>query len=329
MRIRGYLALFTLALIWGASFLFIKIAVNDGVPPATLVVIRLSFSVVTLGAIAIARPRLFAGWRRYWWLALLVGFINIVVPYSLISWGETQIASGATSILNATTPLFTVLLASVWIGNGHEALSVRRVVGVLIGFLGVGVLVGPAALALSGQTQGEIEGELAVLVAAAAYGVGALLSRRFGGSALLVGPLITQIAALLMEIPLALTWNPPTQIPPFEALAALAALGIMGTGIAYLLYFWLIRNVGATSTTLVTYLLPCTALVWGRLFLHEKIEWNALAGLALVLFGSMLTNGTLGALFRRRKAPAVVVVAAEGTPPSGHPAPLDEPAARR
>ncbi len=326
MRIRGYLMLFALALIWGASFLFIKIAVDDGVPPATLVVIRLSFSVVTLGAIAIARPRLFAGWWRYWWLALVVGFINIAVPYSLISWGETQIASGTTSILNATTPLFTVLLAGAWVGNGHEALSLRRVLGVLIGFVGVGVLVGPAAFALSEQTQGVIIGELAVLVAAAAYGVGALLSRRYGGSAMLVGPLTAQIAALLMEIPLALTWNPPTQIPPLEALAALAVLGILGTGIAYLLYFWLIRNVGATGTSLVTYLLPCTALVWGHIFLQEEIAWNALAGLALVLFGSMLTNGTLGALVRRkRKEPAPTVAVAEGAPPRA----LDVPAAPR
>jgi drug/metabolite transporter (DMT)-like permease len=326
MRIRGYLVLFTLALIWGASFLFIKIAVNDGVPPATLVVIRLSFSVATLGAIALARPRLLAGWWRYWRLALLVGLINIALPYSLISWGETQIASGTASILNATTPLFTVLLAGVWIGNAHEALSLRRVSGVLIGFLGVGVVVGPEALTVSEQSQGVITGELAVLVAAAAYGVGTLLSRRYGGSAMLVGPLTAQIAALLMVIPLALNWNPPTQIPPLDALAALAALGILGTGVAYLLYFWLIRNVGATGTSLVTYLLPCTALVWGHIFLQEPIAWNALAGLALVLFGSMLTNGTLSALFRRRrKAPAPAVVAAE----SGQPDALDAPAAPR
>jgi drug/metabolite transporter (DMT)-like permease len=331
MRARGYLVLFALALIWGASFLFIKIAVDDGVPPATLVVIRLGFSVATLGAIAIARPRLLAGWWRYWWVALLVGLVNIAVPYSLISWGETQIASGTASILNATTPLFTVLLAGVWLGSAHEALSWRRVGGVLVGFLGVGVLVGPEAFALSTQSQGAIQGELAVLVASAAYAVGALLSRRFGGSAMLVGPLTAQIAALLMEIPLALTWEPPTQIPPIEALAALAALGILGTGIAYLLYFWLIHHAGATSTTLVTYLLPCTALVWGHLFLQEQIAWNALAGLALVIFGSILTNGTLGALFRRRQKEPVPagVVGAQTDEPSGQSGALDTPVAQR
>src|SRR5579884_3260100 len=195
MRARGYLVLFTLALIWGASFLFIKIAIDYGVPPATLVVIRLCFSVATLGAIALARPKLLKGWWRYWWVAILVGLINIAVPYTLISWGETQIASGTAAILNATTPLFTVLLASVWLGSAHEPLSLRRVLGVLIGFAGVGVLVGPEAFALGGQSLGVVQGELAVVGAAAAYAVGALLSRRFGGSAMLVGPLTTQVAA--------------------------------------------------------------------------------------------------------------------------------------
>jgi drug/metabolite transporter (DMT)-like permease len=166
-----------------------------------------------------------------------------------------------------------------------------------VGFVGVGVLVGPTALDVSSQSGGAISGMLAVLVAAAAYGVGALLSRRFGGSALLVGPLTTQVAALLAEIPLAFYWQPPTALPTPKALAAIAALGIFGTGIAYLLYFWLIHNVGATRTAVVTYLLPFSALLWGALFLSEPVTWNALAGLALVLVGTLVTNGTL----RRRR----------------------------
>jgi drug/metabolite transporter (DMT)-like permease len=318
MRARGYLVLFALALIWGASYLFIKIALDYGVPPATLVVIRLSFSVATLGAIALARPKLLAGWRRYWRLAILVGFINIAVPYSLISWGETQIGSGTAAILNATTPLFTVLLAGVWLGSAHESLSVRRVIGVLIGFAGVAVLVGPEAFALNGLSFGVAQGELAVVGASAAYAIGALLSRRFSGSAMLVGPLCTQITALLWEIPLALTWNPPVAVPPVGALAALAALGIVGTGIAYLLYFWLIHSVGATATTMVTYLLPCTALIWGAVFLNESLSWTLLVTLALVLFGSMLTNGTFNGLFRRGRKPGkgdALVVAGTDTAP--------------
>src|SRR5579885_499388 len=132
MRVREYGVLFALALIWGASFLFIKIGVDE-VSPATVVAGRLSFSVITLGIIVAFRRELIQGWRRYWRLGIVVSLVNILAPYLLISWGETRIASGTASILNATTPLFTVLLAHVWIGDGHESLSVRRVSGILIG----------------------------------------------------------------------------------------------------------------------------------------------------------------------------------------------------
>src|SRR5262249_23275217 len=157
---------------------------------------RLAFSVATLVAIVAARPALGRGWWRYWRFGLLIGAINNVLPFLLITWGETRIASGVTSILNATTPLFTVVLAHFWLTAGHEALTWLRGLGVLIGFLGVGVLVGPSALQFGGGGVSAALGELAVLIAAAAYGVGALLSKRYAGSAPLVGPLTMQSAAL-------------------------------------------------------------------------------------------------------------------------------------
>ncbi|HEV2405879.1 MAG TPA: EamA family transporter [Ktedonobacterales bacterium] len=296
---RGYVVLFALALIWGASFLFIKVGVEQ-MPPATLVVLRLGFSVLTLSAIIAARPALAAGWRRYWRLGVVVGVVNNVIPFMLITWGEVRIASGVAAILNATTPLFTVLLANWWPDSARESLTPRRGAGVALGFLGVAVLVGPTILNVTG-TSGRIIGELAVLVAAASYGVGALLSRRFGGSAMLVGPITMQGSALILSIPVAVASGLPTHMPSAKALGAVITLGVLGTAVAYLLYFWLIRNVGATRTILVTYLLPCTALIWGAIFLGETISWNALAGLALVLVGTMITNGTIGKrLFARR-----------------------------
>ncbi len=296
MRVREYGVLFALALIWGASFLFIKVGVQE-VSPATVVAGRLTFSVITLGLIVAFRHELIQGWRRYWKLAVVVSLVNILAPYLLITWGETHITSGTASILNATTPLFTVLLAQVWVGAGHEPLTARRVVGILIGFVGVGVLIGPTAL-LAGNA-GDLWGEAAVLVASAAYGVGSLLSRGFAGSSRLVAPLFTQLPSLFIVLVVAAFWDPPTHLPSLKAIGAIATLGALGTGVAYLLYFWLINHVGATRTTLVTYLLPCTALIWSALLLHEPVSWNALAGLVLVLLGTMATNGTLSGLFGR------------------------------
>jgi drug/metabolite transporter (DMT)-like permease len=277
----------------------IKLAVEE-MSPATAVALRLGFSVLTLLLIAAIRPELMAGWRRYWRLGVLVGVVNNLIPFVLIAWGETVIASGVTSILNATTPLFTVVIANWLPGTSREALTPQRGVGVLLGFVGVGVLVGPAALGIGGSGLAHTLGELAVLIAAAAYGVGAILSRRFGGAATLVAPLSCQVVALIIMIPVALAWSPPTRLPSPLAIGAVAELGVVGTALGYLLYFWLIRHVGATRTSLVTYLLPCTALVWGVLLLRESVSWSALAGLLLVLLGTMVTNGTLNGMLRRR-----------------------------
>ncbi len=310
MRVREYTVLFSLALIWGASFFFIKIGVRE-VSPATVVAGRLACSLLTLGAVIAFKPELIAGWRSYWRLAVVTAVVNFVLPYLLISWGETRIESGTASILNATTPLFTVLLANWWVGVGYEALTTRRAVGVVVGFVGVAILIGPLAFNFAGHGAAGILGDLAVLVAAIAYGFGALFSKGFAGSAPLVGPFLPQVVSLSLVLPIALLWSPPTHLPSAAAIGAIATLGAVGTGVAYLLYFWLIEHVGATRTTLVTYLLPCTALVWGVLLLGEHVAWNAVVGLVFVLLGTMVTNGTLdtwASRLLRRARPAVVNV---------------------
>jgi drug/metabolite transporter (DMT)-like permease len=278
--------LFTLALIWGVSFFFIKIGLRD-LSPASLVVGRLASSVIVLGALAVSRPQWFTGWWRYWRLIVLLAVVNYLIPYVLIAWGETRIASGLASIFNATTPLFTVVLASQWRGEGHEPLTAQRVAGVLLGFVGVAVLVGPAVLGAVGDSLPGMLGEAAVLVAAASYGVGALGS---------------QIAALVLTLPLAAVWLPPTRMPGLAAIGAVLELGVFGTAVAFLLFFWLVNHVGPTRASIVTYLLPCTALFWGALLLQEPVTWFAVAGLALVLLGSVITNGTLNGLFKRSSA---------------------------
>jgi drug/metabolite transporter (DMT)-like permease len=284
--------LFALALIWGASYLLIKIGVRE-MSPATLVTLRLGGAVLTLALIVAVRPALLAKWRDYMGLAVFVAIFNVVVPYLLISWGETRIFSGTASILNATTPLFSTLLASVWIGIGREPLTWGKIAGILIGFVGVWVVLGVDPRALGNQSMSIVQGELAVVVASASYGVGGLLSRRYAGAGTLVGPLSSLAVAFVISLPIALIWSPPAALPSRQVLAAVATLGIVGTGIAYLFYFWLIRNVGAPRAAMVTYFLPATALIWGFVFVGEPIEPNALAGLALVLLGTMVTNGTI------------------------------------
>jgi drug/metabolite transporter (DMT)-like permease len=297
VRTREYVVLFSLALIWGASFLFIKLGVKE-MSPATLVSLRLAGAVLTLCVIVAVRPALLAKWHRYLGLAVFVAIFNVIIPYLLISWGETRIFSGTASILNATTPLFSTLLASVWIGIGREPLSWRKMLGIIIGFVGVWVVLGLDLRAFSDQSLSTVEGELAVVVASASYGVGGLLSRRYAGAGTLVGPLTSLAVAFIISVPVALVWGPPVALPSWKALAAVGALGVLGTGIAYLFYFWLIRNVGAPRAALVTYLLPCTALIWGLVVFGEPIRANALAGLALVLVGTVVMNGTLDGLFR-------------------------------
>jgi len=290
MRPKEYLVLFGLAALWGASFLFIKVAVSD-MPPVLLVTIRLVFGALGLLLVVPFRPKVMQGWRRHLGAFALVALFNAIIPYLAISWGELHVTSGMAAILNATTPLVLVIVSIWW--PGGERLTWLRLAAVLVGFVGVGVLVGPAALSAGGSNL-FLLGILACLLGAASYAFGSLFAHK-----LLVGlPPIQQAigqigcgAVLLLPIAGAdLALQPLTHIPSALALGAALALALGGTSLAYLCYFWLIDTVGPTRTLIVTYLLPCMALVYGVLLLHEQVGLNALAGLALVLMGVFLAG---------------------------------------
>lgn len=285
MRNLGVLLL--LGAVWGASFLFIKIGVSE-LAPVSLVALRVSTAALLLLGILFARGlRLPRSWRLWGHIAF-TGFVGLVVPYMLITWGEQSIPSGMAAILNATTPLFTLLLAYVW--TREEALSGMRLLGVAIGFVGVVVAVGVEDLNLSNAST---QGQLAVLVAAAAYGVSGVYSRRaFRGLPPLLPAAGQMLTAALMIAPFALTMHGfPT--PSARVWAAVLALAVLGTALAYVLLYWLIERLGATRASMVTYLLPPFALLYGALFLREPIALNALSGLALVVLGILLANGVL------------------------------------
>jgi len=290
MKPKEYLVLFALAALWGASFLFIKVAVQD-MSPLTLVAIRLVLGALGLLLVVPFKPAIMKGWRTHLWAFTVVAIFNAVIPYLAISWGELHITSGMAAILNATTPLTVVIVSNWW--PGGERFTWIRVGGVLIGFLGVGILTGPAALAAGGSGL-FLLGVLAALAGAISYAFGGLFAHKLLTGLPLLQPAIGQLTVgALMLTPvagIALAIQPPAHIPSIWAIASALALSLGGTTIAYIFYYWLIDHVGPTRTLVVTYLLPCMALVYGALLLHEAVGLNSIAGLILILSGVFLTG---------------------------------------
>lgn len=296
MRGKEFAMLFTLGALWGASFLFIKEADSDGLSPFFVVAARLTLGTLGLLAIILAsRSDLrLSEWKGGWRPFLIVGLLNAALPYVMLTWAENYISSGLSAILNATVPLWTVLLANYW--PGGEKFTSQKVIGVVVGLVGV-------VLAASSDISGNqtLYGIGAVLVMAMCYAISNLYSRTaFRGAAPLL-PALGQVACgAAYVIPFAL-FNLPDHFPHLNAAASLLALGVLGTAIAFLIYFWLIAHVGPTRTSTVTYLLPIFGLIYGAIFLRESgiFSWNVLLGLALVLLGIAITGGALSLILRR------------------------------
>lgn len=287
MRRQYFVVLLILGALWGASFLFIKLGVRE-MAPEVLVAIRLLVGSLTLLAVLFLRGQRIPLDMTLWRDLFFAGIVGLVLPYELITWGEQHIASGMAAILNATTPLFSVLLTYMW--THEERLNGLRLLGVLLGFVGVVVAVGIENLSFSDT---NTQAHLAVLLAALCYAITGIYSRRaFRGMPALVPAAGQLLAGALVMVPIALLVRGiPSPLPSMGALGAVLALGIIGTAIAYILLYWLLERLGATRTSMVTYLLPPFALVYGALFLSERITLDALIGLALVIVGILLANG--------------------------------------
>ncbi len=294
---RGYLALLLLALIWGASFLFIKLAVRD-MSPATLVLSRAVLGAVTLGLIFAARRQspVPAGTRARLLPFLAMAIFGSLLPWFAFGFGELSISSALASILNATTPLWTAVFA-YWV-TPAERPSALNYLGVAIGFLGTGIVIAPD---LIGQPlRATTLGTLAVAGAAASYAVAALLQRRRLRG---VSPLQVGFWQLALTAPLAFVVAFPTIGAThlgWTSIMAVLALGVGGSGIAYLLYYFMMNTLGGTRATTVTFLLPVTAVFWGASLLHESITIPILAGMVVILLGVFLTSRP-----RTPKAPAL------------------------
>ena len=294
---RGYLALGLLALIWGASFLFIKLAVRD-MSPATLVFSRAILGAVTLGLIFAARRQtpFPAGTRARLLPFLVLAILGSLVPWVAIAFGEQSISSALASILNATTPLWTAVFA-FWV-TPAERPSALNYLGVAIGFVGTGILIAPDLIGK--PVQASTIGTLAVVGAACSYAVSALVSRRRLRG---VSPLQVGFWQLTLTAPLALAVAAPTIGTThlrWPSIAAMIFLGAGGSGIAFLLYYFMMNTLGATRATTVTFLVPVTAVFWGATLLREAITIPILAGMGVILLGLFLTSRP-----RKPRAPAL------------------------
>jgi drug/metabolite transporter (DMT)-like permease len=278
--------LIALAAIWGASFMFIKVAVRELTPGVVV------FGRVFIGAVSLvpAIPFL-VGWRRLWSelrrhaVSLVVlGVLNAALPFWLLAWSEERLDSGLSAVLQASTPLFTALLAFGL--SRKDRVQGSKLVGVLVGFLGVALLVGA-------QHRADVVSALAVLGTAFCYASGALYAGvRLNDSPPVVTSFGSLAAAAVLTLPLGAA-QLPSDAPSLKAVGSVVALGALGLGVAYLLYFGLIAGAGAQSAVLVTYLVPALALAYGSGFLDEPVTWTALSGLGLILAGVALGTGTV------------------------------------
>jgi drug/metabolite transporter (DMT)-like permease len=277
---REVVLLLTLASIWGASFLFIKLGVDE-VEPAVVVLGRLVVGVAVLVPVVLLRGAI-PDLRAMWIPCVVLGALNNAVPYWLIAFAETRIDSGLAAVIQAAAPILTVVLATRI--DPTQRVRGLRLVGVAVGFVGVALLVGV-------QEGSQLVGALAVLGTATCYAVSVLYAGRTVRSFPPLEVAIGQLGVgMLLALPFGLA-QLPSEAPPAKAVAAIVALGALSTGVAYLLYFTLIARVGASRAILVTYLVPAFALVYGTVILDEPLTVSALAGLVLILGGTALGTG--------------------------------------
>jgi len=289
MKLRDWVTFWTLGLIWGSSFLWIKIAL-DNVGPFTLVAWRLLIGVAGLALVVLFRRPTFPRGRRIYGLLALLGVTNTALPFLLISWGEQSIDSAVASILNGTVPLFAMVFAHFALQD--DRMTRARVAGLILGFLGVIVLMSGDLVPGEVRTGGL--GQLAVLVASILYAFSTVFARKnLHGLSPVVQSFVPLVVADLFIWTGAVAIEAPV-LAPTSGLTwfALVWLGLLGSCVAYLLLFTLLHRVGPTRTTMVTYVFPVVGLILGIVFLQEPVTPSLLIGAAMVVAGILVVNGS-------------------------------------
>jgi drug/metabolite transporter (DMT)-like permease len=293
-----------LGVMWGSSYLFIKLAV-DSFGTFTLIAFRLLIGAAFLWLVVVMSRQTLPRDRKIYGHLLVMAIINITIPFTLITWAEQSVDSALAAIINATVPLFVLVIAPMFLPE--EPIRVNGVVGLAVGFMGVVLIVSPGLTSADGNPLGE----LALLGSSLTYAIGNVYNRRnVRGLAPLIPAVFQVTFALLIVGGLALVLERPweTAQPDAQAWFSVIWLGIFGSGMAYLVYFRLLGRWGATRTALVAYLLPVVGIVLGYLVLQEPIGPSLLAGTALITVGVALVNGRWGRRALYGRTPPVETV---------------------
>ena len=290
-----WLLLVLLGTLWGGSFFLARIAVEH-VPPMTLVLLRVLLAAITLHVYLHGRNGLYRRLLNRWRSFVVLGTLNNAIPFTLIFLGQTEIGAGLAAILNATTPLWTVIIANRL--TSDEKMTAQKLTGCLLGLVGTLVLIGPAALSGLGA---PIWAQLAIVGAAISYGFAAIYGKKFND----LPPVVTatgQLTAssvvmlpfvLLIDLPWTLPW------PPFNVVLAILLLAVVSTSLAYILFFRIVSTSGATNVSIVTLLVPPSAILLGALFLDERLSSEAVLGLLLIAAGLLTIDGRLAVIIKK------------------------------
>lgn len=289
MGLAEWIMLITLSIVWGGSFLFVGIAVDD-LPPMTIVLIRVGFSALILHLILKIQGISFPSEIKILTAFLILGLFNNVIPFTLIVWGQTHLASGLASILNATTPIFAVIVAHFY--TSDEKLKPHKFGGVILGFLGVVIMIGADVFADVGN---DVFAQVAILLAALSYAVSGIFGRRFGK--MKISPINVATgqvtASSLIILPMVIVMDEPWTLPMpgHETLLSLTGLVLLSTVLAYILYFKILERAGATNLLLVTFLVPISAILFGITILDEALTWSQIIGALVIMSGLVMIDG--------------------------------------
>ena len=285
MKAKHWIVFLLLGAIWSSSFMWIKIAIQE-VGPITLVAFRalfgLAFGIVVILIQRVKLPRTFKEWLPL----LVVGLTNVAIPFFLISWGEQSIDSAVASILDATVPLFTILLAHFVLHD--DKMTFPKVSGLIVGFIGIVILMSKDL----GASRNSLLGQLAVIVASLFYAISAVYVRKttvdVPGILRSAGPLVS--ASLTMWLG-AFVFESPVTLPQLNITwIALLFMGVLGSGLAFVMAYYLIHEIGPTRSTMVTYLFPLGGVILGVFVLHEQLTWHIIAGALLIIASLAIAN---------------------------------------